>query len=361
MTKVSVGRLLCVGIRGAFPGDDQLENDLEVCAQAGVGGVILFDVDVPTMHRHQQAGLPLDQAIARSPRNIIDPEQTKELIAHIRTRLGRDVWVGIDQEGGRVARLSSRRGFEDFPSAKEFAALDEAGQAAAAARQAVLLRLMGIDLNFAPCVDLALEPTNEIIAGSERAFGSDPQRVIAAAGMVLEAHAVAGVAACLKHFPGHGSSRGDTHQGAVDVTETWQREIELAPYEDLSDRPGLAVMVAHVMHRGLDPDRPASLSPAVINELLRGEIGFDGVVVTDSIDMRAVADRWTPAEAAVAAVNAGADLVVDGFNLAERDEHPAAELAGALQTALKEGRITGGQGRIKKSCRRIDLLRSQIQ
>lgn len=361
MTNFSPSRLLCVGIRGATPGDPVLENDLESCARAGVGGVILFDVDVPTLRRHEQAGLPPDQATARSPRNVLNPDQLQDLISHVRTLLGRDVWVSIDQEGGRVARLSPRRGFEPSPSAAEFAALAEADQAVAAARQAVLLRSLGLDLNFAPCVDLAVEPRNELIFGNGRAFGSDPQQVIAAAGVVLDALVNAGVAACLKHFPGHGSSTGDTHLGAVDVTDTWQRELELAPYTALMRRPGVAVMVAHVMHRGLDPDLPASLSPAVITKLLRRELGFAGVVATDSIDMHAIADRWTPAEAAVAAINAGADLVVDGFNLTERGDHPASYLANALRVALDEGRIAGGQVRIEESCRRVDKLRAQLR
>ena len=361
MTNFPVGRLLCVGIRGATPGDPMLENDLEACARAGVGGVILFDVDVPTLRRHEEAGLPSDQALARSPRNVLGPDQLQNLIAHVRARLGSDIWVSIDQEGGRVARLSPRYGFEDSLSAAEFAALDEVGQAAAAARQAALLRSLGIDLNFAPCVDLALEPRNELIAGNKRAFGSDPQQVIAAAGVVLEAHVTAGVAACLKHFPGHGSSTGDTHLGAVDVTDTWQRELELAPYAALVSRPGVAVMVAHVMHRGLDPEQPASLSSAVITKLLRSELGFAGVVITDSIDMHAIADRRTPAEAVVAAINAGADIVVDGFNLTERGEHPAAGLGNALSEALDEGHIAGGQARIEESCRRIDNLRAQLR
>jgi len=119
-------------------------------------------------------------------------------------------------------------------------------------------------------------------------------------------------------------------------------------------------MVAHVKQRKLDPQLPASLSPKIIGELLRGELGFDGVVITDSIDMRAIADHWTPGEAAVAAVAAGADLVIDGFNLVERIEHPAPAIVTALQRALDEGRIEGGAARIAQSLARLDRLRMQI-
>jgi beta-N-acetylhexosaminidase len=357
MSESDLGKLLCVGIRGATPGEPQLEEDLETCRRAGVGGVILFDVDVPAQRRLQAEEGP-EVAARRAPRNIVDSQQLKNLVAHVRERLGEQVFVSIDQEGGRVARLSPTRGFAADPSAAEFGALERAVQQEAAEHQAARLWSLGFDLNFAPCVDLAIEPANEIIVGLDRSYGRDPESVVEAARVVLEAHRRMHVAACLKHFPGHGSSRGDTHRGAVDITDTWQRERELAPYQALCNQPGLAVMVAHVMHRHLDPKRPSSLSPAVIENLLRRELGYDGVVVTDSIDMRAIADHFTPGEAAVAAVEAGADFVVDGFNLDERPEHPATELVRALHKALQEGRLR--RKRIERSLQRLQRLRDEI-
>ncbi len=360
MSEQTVGRLLVVGLRGAVAGDPQLEQDLAACGEAGIGGVILFDVDVPTYRRLHASGLDEEAAALGAPRNIIDEDQLRDLVAHIRAGLGSDVWVSIDQEGGSVARLSARRGFDIDPSATAFTDLAPPARTAAARRQAERLAGLGFDLNFAPCVDLALNPANELIAGSERTYGDSAPAVIEAARTVIAEHRRAGVAACLKHFPGHGSSTGDTHHGAVDITATWQREPELAPYRALCDLPGVAVMVAHVRHRGLDAAWPASLSPVLIDGVLRGELGFAGVVVTDSIDMRAVADHHAAGDAAVAAVNAGADLVVDGFNLEQRDEHPAPALVGALDAALADGRIQGGRARIDASLRRLARLRAQI-
>jgi len=360
MGQISAGRLLCVGIRGAVPGDNLLEQDLEACAEAGVGGVILFDVDVPQLLRLTAEGLPRDEALMASPRNVIDPEQLAKLIAHVRARLGVEVLVTVDQEGGQVARLNPRRGFEATPTAAEFARLDVAAQQAVAQGQAKLMQSLGVDLNYAPCTDLALEPLNDIIVGHGRSYGVDPQVVIQAAQVVIEAHHAAGVGACLKHFPGHGSSRGDTHLDAVDITDTWQRDAELTPYHSLAHLPGLAIMVAHVMHRGLDGQWPASLSAAVVGGILRREIGFQGVVVTDSIDMRAITGRWTPEQAAVAAIDAGVDLVVDGFNLMPDRAHPAVALRDAVQSALEKGNITGGHERIAASCARLDRLRRQL-
>lgn len=357
MTNPTPARLLCTGLRGALPGDPLLESDLDACRRAGVGAVILFDVDVPTYRRQLAVGLPPEEARRRSPRNILDPAQLLTLTDYIRAVLGDHVLIAVDQEGGQVARLAPWRGFRADPSARAFAALVPAEQVRAARAQAAQLAAAGIDLNFAPCVDLDSGADNPIIGGLDRAYAADPDVVTACARTVIAAHRDMGVAACLKHFPGHGSSRADTHLGAVDVTGTWNRDAELAPYRALRDEPNTAVMVAHVRHRGLDPDRPASLSPAVVDGLLRGELGFRGAVVTDSIDMRAVADHHAPEEAAVLAVRAGCDLVVDGFNLTEREEHPAPAIAGALEKAFNERVIVGGQERLELSMMRLRSMK----
>lgn len=357
MPRVDTGALLCMGIRGAFPGDPLLEQDLDACAEAGVGGILLFDVDVPTLRRLEGDGMSREDALRRAPRNIRDPDQVCRLIEHLRTQLGDHLIVCIDQEGGCVARLSPSRGFAPEPTAFEFAQMDRAQQRIVAQAQARQLRELGFDLNFAPCVDLALEPANEIIVGRQRSFGVDAQQVVDAARVVLEANAENGLGSCLKHFPGHGSSRGDTHLGLVEITQSWRREEELQPYRVLLTQPGVAVMVAHLLHRDVDALRPASLSRVFIEELLRGELGFDGVVFTDSIDMRAIRDGFSAEGAAIAAIDAGADMVVDAFNLDDREEHPAPKLVSALRQALEEGRIRGGADRVERSQRRLGALK----
>ncbi len=356
----NAGRLLCVGIRGTEPGQDLLEADLEACRRAGVGGIILFDVDVPTLRRLEGEGVAPAEARRRAVRNIVDPDQLQRLMARIREALGAGVFIAVDQEGGQVARLTSGSGFRDDPSAREFAALDPEGRRRSAAAQAAQLARLGFDLNFAPCVDLDLEADNPIIGRLDRAYAAVPDEVIACAREVITAHREAGVACCLKHFPGHGSSRTDTHLGAVDITTSWQREPELEPYQALAGAAGVAVMTAHVVHRGLDPELPASLSPRITGTLLRNEVGFDGVIVTDSLDMRAITGRHTLQEAVVLAVAAGADMVLDGFNLEDRPEHPAPALVAALTEAFTDGRIPGGAGRLKESLGRLDRLRRQI-
>ena len=354
----SLGRLLCVGVRGAEIGDPRLEADLSRCAEAGVGGVILFDVDVPTARRLEAEGVPRDQARARATRNILGAEALRELIAHLRRRLGEDLLVAIDQEGGAVARLSAARGFDPGVSARTFASLTDEERQRVAARQARQLAVLDIDLNFAPCVDLALEPSSSIIAQVGRSYGAAEAEVIACAKHVLEAHIAAGVGTCLKHFPGHGSASGDTHLGLVDIARTWQPDRELEPYRALAGRQGVAVMMSHVVHAGLDPEHPLSMSAEAIGGMLRTELGFDGVVATDSIDMRAVLGRFSREDAAVRSVAAGVDLVVDAVNLGDVDEHPAPDLVRALREAVERDRVPGGWDRIAKSQHRLNEIRA---
>lgn len=339
----AIGRMLMVGVRGAAPGDPALEHDLDACRDARVGGIILFDRDVAT-----GAG-----------RNVGSPEQLRDLTAHIRARLGEGVIIGIDQEGGRIARLRPEHGFPRTVTAAEYARMRAILRATAAATLARAVAEAGLTLNFAPCVDVALEPGSEIIAGLGRSFSRDPEEVAACASEVIEAHRRVGVRTCLKHFPGHGSARGDTHRGLVDITGTFDDEVELLPYRRLLGAPLVrrpwAVMTGHLVHAGVEGDLPASMSRAWTTGVLRERLGWQGVVVTDSIDMDAIRERWPPEEATVLAINAGADLVLNAFNA--RDQHPicpAQTMRQSTERALGEGRIEGGEERLLASLRRLE-------
>ncbi|MEQ8769720.1 MAG: glycoside hydrolase family 3 N-terminal domain-containing protein [Phycisphaerales bacterium] len=346
----AIGRLIWVGVRGTTPGDAVLEAEIDRCAAAHVGGVILFDVDVPKRDRLRAEGLSEPDARLGAPRNILSPDQTRGLVEHLRARLGDDLIVSVDQEGGHVSRLNARRGFAESPSPGAFARLDDAARRRAAATLAQTVASAGCDLNLAPCVDVAVNPDGPGHTALGRSFGRDPERVAALAREQIEAMRRAGVHACLKHFPGHGSARGDTHLGLVDITDTWIRDDELRPYQELKDLAD-AVMISHLVHRGLDPERPCSVSPRVIDGLLRAELGYDGVVVTDSLDMRAVSERFAPGEAGVLALQAGADVVLEANNLAKPAPCPAPEIHAAIRAAVEDGRLD--ERRVHQSAERI--------
>jgi beta-N-acetylhexosaminidase len=213
----------------------------------------------------------------------------------------------------------------------------------------------GITLNLAPVVDLAVNPTNPIIAAVGRSYGADPARVIAQAGAFIEAHHKLGVRCTLKHFPGHGSSTGDTHLGVVDVTDTWTA-VELEPFRALIAN-GLAdaVLTAHVFNSHLDPDHPATLSRATVDGILRAEMGFEGAVLSDDLQMGAIRDAYGFDEAVALAIEAGIDLLVVANQLVYEPD-VADRMVDLIVRLVTSGRIS--EDRIDESVARIGRLRA---
>jgi beta-N-acetylhexosaminidase len=304
------------------------------------GGVLLFDRNVDG-----------------STQNFSSSAELKKLTAQLRA-LSPNLLIAVDQEGGKVRRLKERDGFPAFSSAEELGK-EAPGRstALAASAMAAMLAEQGINLNLAPVADLNLNPASPIIARYGRSFGSNAAHVAAHCQAFIEAHHRHGVACCLKHFPGHGSAKGDTHRGFVDITQDWQKE-ELEPYRLLiRDGQADAVMTAHVVHHGLEPDGlPASLSPAV-TALLRERLGFSGVIVTDDLQMNALTDRYGYKEAVRRAVVAGADVLIVGNNLI-RSPDALAKGAAAVQQLLDQGLID--EGRVRDSLARIAALKEKI-
>jgi len=328
-----IGRMLVVGFRGLEAGPDSAIAG--IIRRHHIGGVILFDRDVPS---------------GSATRNIRSPRQLRRLTRQLQAAAPYPLLIAVDQEGGRVTRLGPDHGFRAGPSAatlgrRPVAATREA--AAAAARQ---LRAEGINWNLAPVVDLAVDPDNPAIARLDRSFGATPERVTARAAAVVRAHRRAGVRTALKHFPGQGSARGDTHRGVVDITASWRRR-ELVPYrslirQDLAD----SIMVGHLSHRGLDPDWPASLSPAVVDGLLRGELGFHGVVVSDDLQMGAIRRRYGLRTVIRQALAAGNDLLLFANNTVYQPDI-AERAANVMHSLVTSGEVS--EARINRSYRRI--------
>jgi len=330
-----------VGFRGTNVADDHFI--LRAIRENHLGGVILFDYDLES------------RAYGR---NIVSPEQLRALTDRLRREARRSLLIAIDQEGGRVNRLSPRYGFPATLSHEELGRIDDPAETTRrAAAQARTLREAGINFNLAPVVDLRVNPDNPVIARYGRAFAADPAKVTAQARAYIAGHRQEGVLTCLKHFPGHGSSSADSHLGFTDISAGW-REEELIPYRELvAGGMADAVMTAHVFNARLDKDLPATLSPAVIDGLLRKGLGFSGPVLSDDLQMAAISARHSLPEAVEKAVLAGVDILVFGNNLAY-DEEIVPRVLGILRDLLRRGVID--EARIDASWRRIQQLEGAL-
>ncbi len=334
--EVQIGQLLMVGFRGLRVKES---DPLAQALQAGqVGMVVLFDLDGPSQ--------------GRLPRNIASPDQVQALVADVQRWAALPVLVTLDYEGGYVARLRPRYGFPETASAMALGTQGVEATRTQAQAMARLLRDLDIRLNLAPVVDLCLNPANPIIAGKERCFSAEAELVTDHARAFIAAHHAAGVACTLKHFPGHGSAQGDTHRGWVEVTQCWQPE-ELRPYQALI-AAGLAdaVMVAHLFHAGLDAQDPASLSAPIVEGLLRQELGFKDLVISDDLQMLAIAQNYTLEEAVRKALLAGVDVLAFANNSAESyDEQLAPRLVALIRRLVEAGEVP--EARIAEAYRRV--------
>lgn len=337
--RAKIGQMLVVGFRGGTA--DEAAPTLRDISDHGLGGVVLFGVDQPT----------------GGPRNVATPRQLADLVGALGDAATlAPLLVTIDQEGGRVSRLGPGHGFPPpGRSAAELGLINDPELTRAEARTtAEILAEAGITLNLAPVVDLAINPANPIIAGIERSYGADPAVVIAHATAVVEAHHEVGLRCALKHFPGHGSSAGDTHLGVVDVTETWS-ETELEPFAALVDADlADAILTAHVFNARLDPDHPATLSRATITGILRDRIGFDGAVLSDDLQMGAIRDAVGYDEAVALAIEAGVDLLVIANQIVYEDD-VVLRTIDLIEGLVRSGRIA--ETRIDESWRRIRALK----
>lgn len=333
-----IGRMLLVGFRGATPSEASVV--LADIRERSLGGVVLFDVDVPT-------GSPV--------RNIVTPDQLRELTDALREAAGdARLIVAVDQEGGRVARLNPSHGFPATRSAAELGRrVDPAYTRQVAVAIASTLREAGIDLNLAPVVDLNLNPANPIIGALDRSFGADADLVVSQAEAFVAGHREIGIRTALKHFPGHGSATGDTHLGVVDVTDVWQ-DVELEPYRRMiADGMVDAVLTAHVFNATLDPDRPATLSARVVTRILRDRLGWDGVVISDDLQMGAIRQQYGYDEAVALAIEAGIDLLTIA-NQQVFVEGIVGRTVDLIEGYVRSGRIS--EDRIAGSAARVERL-----
>lgn len=336
-----IGQMILLGFRGCEVGEnDPIARDIR---ELNLGGVIHFDYDV---------------SLQSSERNIKSPEQVKRLNASLQNFADVPLWVSIDQEGGKVARLKEEFGFPPTVSAEKLGERDDPSLTRRYAEQcAETLAEAGFNLNFAPDVDLCINPDNPIIGGKERSYGADPQRVVRHAREVMQAHQERGIACTIKHFPGHGSSLTDTHLGFTDVTDTW-RESELEPFEHLiASGDCWSVMTAHIFHAKLDPELPATLSKQVIGGILRDRYRFDGVVFSDDMEMGAISSRFGLEAALFHSIDAGVDVLTFANNVIYQPDVGRNAIA-IIKQLVKQGKLS--EERIDQSYRRIVKLKEKM-
>ncbi len=337
-----IGQMIMVGFRGIRP--DPKNPIVRDIVAGRVGGVILFDVDGPG---------------GGGERNIRSPKQLRKLTTWLQKQAGPvPLLIGIDQEGGKVNRLKTKYGFPPTVSAKELGRRDDiAWTQKVAATVARTLASEGINLNFAPVVDLNTNPDNPVIGSKNRSFSADPAVVVRQARTWIEAHRRAGVIATLKHFPGHGSSHADSHLGFVDVTKTWT-ENELTPYEELISKGVVdAIMTAHIFNANLDPDYPATLSRPIITGILRNRLGFQGVVISDDLQMKAISARYGFEETIQRGIQAGLDILLFANNSVYEPD-VAERAVTVIRHLVDQGVIS--RDRIEESFQRIRSLKARL-
>jgi len=325
-----VGQLFVVDFTGQTPTPEVVR----LIERDGVGGVILFDKNIA------------------SPRQIAVLTNTLQEIAAAAKRP--PLLVSADQEGGPVVRL--REGATHFPSAMAFGAAASAALVASAAGvTARELRAVGIRMNLAPVLDVNNNPANPTIGA--RSFGEHAGRVGRLGAAAVHALQASGVLATAKHFPGHGDTSQDSHLGlpVVPHTAAHLEAVELPPFRAAIAAGVGAVMTAHVLYPALDADRPATLSPAILG-MLRGRLGFAGLIVTDSMAMRAITDRLPPGEAAVQALLAGADVILACGTVAAQEEALEAVRHAVDRGRISHDRIAESASRVRAAKRRLGLM-----
>jgi beta-N-acetylhexosaminidase len=342
--KEKIGQMLMIGFTGKeLHPDDFIVN---LILEQKIGGVLLYQND-----------------------NISNPMQlkilTKELQGYTKKAAKNHknnlypLLIGVDYEGGKINPLNKKVGFPDMPQAAQIGKTSFKQALHYAEQMASILQKEGINLNFAPVLDVNVNPNNPIIQKLGRSFSPLPNQVIHYARIFAKAYQKKGIICTYKHFPGHGSSKEDTHQGQTDITDTW-RPQELIPYAKLfKENLCPMVMTAHVVNKKLDPSGyPATLSSLITTDLLRKRLQFNGVIITDDMQMKAITYHYELADAITLAINAGANMIfISGpFNTKENDP---AKLIDHIYHDVITGKIK--TSKINDSYRRIMKLKHSLR
>ena len=327
---IKIGQMILIGLQSN--GSQPDEALLKAVTSGKVGGVIIYEKNVPETDSYMQL---------------------KRLIWNLQDASKIPLFITIDQEGGKVNRLKSKYGFPPSRSAYYLGSVQDLDSTRFYSEMtAATLAGLGINVNFAPDVDVIVNPDNPVIAQLERSYSASPDSVAIHAATVIATHRRYKILTVLKHFPGHGSSFEDTHKGMADVTNSW-KEFELLPYHHLI-QVGFAdaVMTAHIVNRKIDRSGlPATLSTAIVKNLLRDKLSYNGLVFSDDMQMKAITAHYGIEEAIELAINAGVDVLIFSNNISGSSNATATKVHGIIESLVKAGKIT--PERIDESYRRI--------
>ena len=340
-------RMLMVGFRGDCIDDSS--DAARYVRDLHVGSIVLFDID-----------LTIDGPRKIGTRNITTKERLTKLTSQLQSYADEPLIIAADQEGGMVCRLKPQYGFKPTVNALHLGTVDNRDTTLHYAMSiAEEMKECGVNLNLAPVLDIHREDGPHL-GHFKRCFSTDVDVITRHAGWFIDAHYKHGVLCAVKHFPGHGSALGDSHEGLVDVTDTWNPR-ELVPFEQLIAKKKVdVVMTAHIYNRRLDPDYPATLSHKIVTELLRDNLHYDGVVVTDDMYMEGILGQYSIEDALALAINAGADILLVGNNIdtgfeADRPFH----LVDIIVNLVNTGKVP--YERVHQSSERILRLKGRLK
>lgn len=335
---LKIGQMILVGIKD-LKSASKKDSVVSEIAKNKVGSIILFEKNISNTNSYVTL------------KNCIDSLQRYAKIP---------LFVSIDEEGGQVHRLKEKYGFVKVPSAMHLGKIDNADSSTFYyERLAAQLHNLGINMNFAPSVDMGVNTKNPVIYKMWRSYSPDPNLVTKHAALCVEAHQKHKVATVLKHFPGHGSSLTDSHLGLTNVTKTWTAK-ELLPFYNLIRSNTLdAIMTAHIVNCKLDSScLPATLSKKIITGLLRDSLGYSGLIVSDDMQMYAISKNYGLERAINLCINAGVDILLLGNNVIATQQVSATQLHSIIKKQVKEGKIS--KARISESYRRIMELKRKV-
>ena len=335
--KIKISQMLVFGIQDV---QKVMEADsmLDAYSDSHLGGIILFEKNISKKRSEHQLKVLIDEI----QRNSQIPS-----------------FIAIDEEGGKVNRLKPKYGFHQTRSAKYLGDINNLDSTYHYAKlTSDLLKELGINVNFAPVVDLAINTSN-FIYKAERSFGRDSDKVFFHSRNFIRAHKENDIITVLKHFPGHGSSETDTHKEFTDVSDTWIVE-ELFPYHKLIIEDKVdGIMTSHVVNSKIDGSLvPATLSDKSINKLLREFLDYEGVVFSDDMQMGAIMKNYGLKEAIILAINAGVDVLIFSNNMLYKDRVEPNEIISIIEEGVRDGEIS--LLRINESFRRIQKLKKKI-